>query len=168
MTQWKASITGKQRVTPIPVAPGLASLCKLPVPFTATGDGLDLTGSLDLVDGRFVLSEVTVRSAEGVTGERLRRIPVGDIVRTLALDIALAVRPTGSADGSARMEPLGYPPAGRGKGPTDEQLRYARSVWRFAKAVGDPPTQTVAKEMGVSVPTATRWIARAGLIEEEG
>lgn len=144
---------------------------RLPCSITATGaDGLVVDGEVDVLDGRFGFASMTVRTEDGrhVTGERLRSIPVAQIVRTVAERIVLTMRHP--SPGTVAVSPFGAPPPKTGRSVSDEQLEWLSDLYSFCRAVGEPPTQSVARAFEVSVPTATRWVARARkrkLIDDE-
>jgi hypothetical protein len=60
-------------------------------------------------------------------------------------------------------EPWGrMPPEGlANEGPTDRALRWVAHLYRFAVAVGFGPKKAVEESLGLSRPTAGRWIAAA-------
>ncbi len=49
----------------------------------------------------------------------------------------------------------------RGAGPIDETLRWVALIYRTAVAIGEPPVKSVAGAFGVSLRTATNWVASA-------
>ena len=161
MGQWAATINGPQKMTLKRLTDRLGTWTPLPCPIEATDGDLTLTGRLDFRNGRFGIWEVTITSATGpVTGEKLRRVPMGDIVRSLAIDMVLTIRR--DDHGVSTLAPIGPPPASTSeRGPSTEQLEYLADLYSLAAAVGDPPTKSVAAALGISVPTATRWANRA-------
>jgi hypothetical protein len=47
------------------------------------------------------------------------------------------------------------------EGPTDRALRWVAHIYRYGLAIGYKPTKAVAEAVGLSRPTAGRWIAAA-------
>lgn len=132
---------------------------ELPVPkrcfISATGANLpyevEMTAVLE--DGRMILQSVTcsARKGERVTGENLRRIPVGAILR---LGVLSAVKSLSAL--------VGRDPVVLAKrGPTDETLKVVAAVYRIAYLVGLPPTRAVANQLEVARSTAGRWVQAA-------
>jgi hypothetical protein len=120
-------------------------------------------------------------AAERVSGDLLRRVPVG---RLLARAMAAAHFRFGEpGDGAIRIDfgegrvarfPTPMESAEfyeryarnarrprRGSPLTEENLRDVAELYRAAVRRGDPPTQTVATTMNVARSTAARWVAAA-------
>ena len=49
----------------------------------------------------------------------------------------------------------------RAEGPTDESLRLVAHIHQTAAAIGDSPVKAVVNSIGISRPTATRWVRKA-------
>jgi hypothetical protein len=122
----------------------------------ATDDAWPFEVELEtLVEGsRTVVQRVELRrlrgADEGVTPDGLRAVPLGEIVRralTKTVRFASTPHTTMSAD-----------PAGLEE---SERLERAAVIYRLAALGGDPATQAVAQDLGVSRATAGRIVARA-------
>jgi hypothetical protein len=118
--------------------------------------------------------------SDDVTGELLRRLPVGRLVAAamanahfrfgepeageLRIDFGekVARLPTGkeSAEFYERYAHNARRPR-RGLPLTEENLRQVTDLYRAALRRGDPPTQTIADAMHVTRSTASRWVAAA-------
>lgn len=90
------------------------------------------------------------RNGPEVTGELIRSIPVGRVLRAGALR-------ANSLFGSPHADAAKI----RGQGPTDESLRVVASVYRMALAVRDDPTSAVTNALKLPRPTAARWVKSA-------
>jgi hypothetical protein len=104
-----------------------------------------------------------------VTGETLRRLPVGAFVRESVRAVAW-VRPAPAYELNA--EPGGYAITGspsaleverpkRGKPVPDATLREVANVYRDAQTLGQAPTQAVAARIAIPRSTAGRWVMQA-------
>jgi hypothetical protein len=75
-----------------------------------------------------------------------------------ALD-EVTYKATKQTGGGWRMD---FPAVSRGRSPiTDEHLQEVARRYRAAHKRGEPPTHTVAREMGTSRATAARWVGLA-------
>ncbi len=108
--------------------------------------------------GTYVVEELRVSRKRGGTPVRtdlMRKIPVGLILRRA---VELVVTKGQSASERRRsLRPTGLD--------DDEKLVYVAEAYRFGVLVGQPPTQLVAEQLGMSRAAAGRWISRA---REEG
>jgi hypothetical protein len=114
---------------------------------------------------RYVCDKLTVHANHGVpiTAAALREVKVAEIM----LAVLMA---SGEPPGRIRdlPNPDGREPWGRQlpdglaeEGPTDRALRWVAHIYRFAFAVGGPPTGWVEEAFGLTRPTAGRWISAA-------
>lgn len=118
------------------------------------GHEVDLTAEYDARVGRYIASELVVRAGEQeVTGESIRNIPVGGMVRlAVAGEVApLLTASQGPLDPAEVLQP----------GPSVAVLRRVARVYRLALLLGDAPTARVAKALAVPRSTAGRWVTRA-------
>jgi hypothetical protein len=114
--------------------------------------------------------EIRVLDDGEITGDTLRRIPMKRLVDILVTLAAFKVT------GPATMQ-TGMPTAERaefydryvsnarrprrGSPITDDHLGQVAEIYRAALKRGDPPTQTIAKQMHAARSTAARWVALA-------
>lgn len=159
------------RDRPINIAEGIAG------PPSATVrvedyEGFDLVASVVFTSGRYECDELCVRrrpNGPQVTGEAIRGIPVAGIIRDAVARMLLQV--SADADGTATASSplhLDIPSGLAAGGPTDEALRLVAKVYRVAQALGQPPTQSVQRDLELPRSTAGRWISLArkrGLLE---
>jgi hypothetical protein len=102
-----------------------------------------------------------------ITAASLRDVKIAEI-----MFLTLRVSGPLSADGTARglirelpnpdgQEPWGLqvPPNVAKEGPTDRALRWVAHIYRYSLAIGYKPTKAVQEAIGLSRPTAGRWIA---------
>jgi hypothetical protein len=116
------------------------------------GYGVELVAEIDEAAGRYVTRRLTVEAhgdAE-VTGEALRAIQVGNILR----------KELANYNGVPREEPADLLELGEA-GPTTETLKAVARVYRTGMLLGDAPTQRVATAFGVPRSTAGRWVTRS-------
>jgi hypothetical protein len=85
-----------------------------------------------------------------ITGELIRSVPVGRVLRAAALK-------ANSLFGSPHADAAKI----REQGPTDESLRVVAHVYRIALAVRDDPTSAVASGLKLPRSTAARWVKTA-------
>lgn len=125
--------------------------------FSASGTELpyDLEVEVDFADGRLVVSSLLVkRKADGpaVRTQDLMRVKLGDLLHQAVMSGQVLMY---------RSEPDETPPAEvAAAGPTPEALQLVARFYRLAYVSGNPPTVTVAKELGITRATAERWISR--------
>jgi hypothetical protein len=113
--------------------------------------GLDF--DLDLharfVDGRYVADALMI--TPGITGERLRKVKVAELVYHGAIAIT-----SGSVLPPSELRQM------RPEGPTDRVLEQVARVYRISLVVGYPhPVRDVEHSFGVPRPTASRWVQLA-------
>jgi hypothetical protein len=124
--------------------------------------------------GRAHCGEVRVRAlalADPVTREVLRNVPLRRLIREAVNGASMKITET-LPDGAQVIEPLtpaerealderfGRRPR-RGSPITDDNLRGVAERYSEALKRGDPPTQSVARELNVARSTASRWVAKA-------
>jgi hypothetical protein len=129
------------------------------------------TMRVQLQDGRFVVTALELRQApEGppITSDGLRAVPIAALIRGAAHRGVIL----GHDEGFDVSDPRPLPgPEVAANGPTPEALRAAAVIHRYATVAGIPPKQEVAKRLGLTVPTAGRWLVtarREGLIDGDG
>lgn len=138
---------------------------QLPLSFTASIKGLpiEVAGVVDLVGDRLGCTKLTVTGSAGeaVTGERLRQVPVADLMARAVR--AGLVQTKLVDDGKLRVTtpvqlepPEGFPKSG----PTEEALQFIALVYQLAYVLGESPTKAVA-QLGMPYATAARWVSRA-------
>lgn len=152
----------------------------VPRRFVASGDheGLDLEMEVEVSDaGQVRCSRLTVRQPDsGVTSEALRKVPVTRLAREAAGVAAsffafdgltqegevklVGPGPEKSREIYGRFLEMARQPR-RGSPLTDDHLRAVVAMYKQALKEGDPPTRTIADEMHVARPTASRWVAKA-------
>ena len=118
---------------------------------------------------------------EVVSGDVLRRLPVGRLLAEAVAAAAFSVEDRGwtiEREGAERVgQAIDLAPTERaalyeryvrgarrprrGSPLTDSNLRQVADLYRAALDRGDPPTQTVADAMHVARSTAARWVAAA-------
>jgi hypothetical protein len=162
---------------------------QVPRAFTAEIEDDGMTATLDIeMDGdRPRVRRLEVR-ANDVSQEMLRRIPVARIaLNALALKAAkpiefgdlpdhmqVALNEQGLSDRTTLIEladqerhqyyqqlARGARRPRRGSPVGDEHLERVAKLYRAAVERGDPPTETVGKEMHAARSTAARWVALA-------
>lgn len=116
----------------------------------------EVRAEVHFTDGRFVVTELTLRAPGGVTGAALRQVAVERLLRQCAERVHL-MRVTGPG----RAVPVTRPP----ETSDPDHHHYVAALYRLAHAVALPPTAHVAAQTGVSRATASRWIAAC---REEG
>lgn len=138
--------------------------------------------------GRLVVSTLTVHRLDDgtpVTGEGLRQIALTPFIKA-ALSaaysrlaavphddpVAIEAARQRAAAGQVAWGLLNIADRDRLKaaGPTEETLRWVALLYRVAVAVAEPPVKTVQGAFGVSLRTATNWVAaarRTGLLESD-
>jgi hypothetical protein len=117
---------------------------------------------------RFVCDALRAERKKGgppVTSEGIRKLPVGELIRTAATDYGVIhrVKANPKAKGSVIMAPArlgGFERFADG-GATDEALEYVALVYRLAYACNENPTKAVMDSFGLARATAGRWIASA-------
>jgi hypothetical protein len=126
-----------------------------------------------LEGGRFVCEALRAERKKGgppVTSEGIRKLPVGGLIRTAAMENIYRVRknPTARDSVTTTKAHLGGFERFAAAGPTDEALEYVALVYRLAYACNENPTQAVTEAFGLPRSTAERWVSRArdlGLID---
>ena len=105
---------------------------------------------------------------ESVTGDLLRRIPVANLVRAATDEAAtsIEIKPPKetevvSVEGMPRVTLTGPGSRRLGRRLRDQHYEEVAEIYRDAVKRGDAPKQAVAKAMGVSVPTAGRYVMEA-------
>lgn len=114
--------------------------------------------------------EIRALGDSEITGDTLRRIPVGRWLGVLMAAAAWKVTgPTTMQTGMPRSERAAFyeryaQGARQGRQGTpvgDDHLRQVAELYRAALDRKDPPTQTIADEMHAARSTAARWVAKA-------
>lgn len=140
----------------------------LPPAVTLTDLGIEgvdsLTMKIDMVNGTLEPVEITVRATGGtpVTSAKLRQLPIKELTR------AVIERHVGERDaeqgsvsfGAALLDPQEVEMI-RLRGPVDESLRVAASIYELARMTGLPPAREVEKVLGMPRTTVSKWIRRA-------
>ncbi len=104
--------------------------------------------------GGFHCSSVTIAQRPGgpvVTALGIRGIAIGALARETGVHAII--------EAGNDMTPI--PEGIAAGGPTDEALRRLAEIYRAALVFGEPPARTVRERLGITAPTAGRWIARA-------
>jgi hypothetical protein len=118
---------------------------------------------------RYVVRELTVVGfGAEITGERLRSTRVAEFLRLILTEPTPEpyVRELPNPDG---REPWGFePPEDVKDAPTRRAKAWVRHIYRYALAMGLPPTKTVATVIGLKPATAGRWVAAAIPGAEQG
>lgn len=147
----------------------------------ATLDGAQVLLAIEVDDSGAAACNRFEVAAESVSGELLRRVPVGRLLaRAMAAahfrwgepledgvridfgegGVARFPTPEESADFYGRYTGNARRPR-RGSPITDKNLSDVADLYRAALRRGDPPTQKVAEEMHVARSTAARWVSAA-------
>lgn len=157
----------------VELVPGFRAPARSEALFAPDTDGDIVEFEVRLViayDGdRFHVEELCCHRVEGgpaVTGEAIRALPVARLMGEAAVAHVFNVEPTGAADRSVRMTPLGaFGPGDVTDGPTDEALRKVAVVYQLHHACGLPPTRAVEIIFELPRSTAGRWV---GMARERG
>jgi hypothetical protein len=157
-----------------PVSPGIpfAVLSSMTSTFEADDDlPFDVTLEIEFDDsvGRFVCVSMTCARAAGgppIGTEEMRRVNVSGLIRTALIDATTSfltpVNPKQNPEWNEAWHALNTDPhAIREGGPTDLTLRATAIIYSRAFAAGEPPVETVARELGITRATAARWVATA-------
>jgi hypothetical protein len=116
----------------------------------------------EFVDGRYEVAELTCRRVEDgepITGEGLRRLPIGYMLALAASNYILEGR---RIEGASEWTPfMGASPGDAKDGPTDDALRRVAIVYQLNLACGLAPTRAVEVTFELPRSTAGRWIAMA-------
>jgi hypothetical protein len=123
---------------------------------------LDVT----LESDRFICEALHAERKKGgppVTSEGIRKLPVRELIRTVALEHIYRVRANPKAKGGTIITPTRLTGFKRfaDAGPTDETLEYVALTYRLAYACNDNPTKAVMDAFGLPRATAGGWIASA-------
>ncbi|MGH2817402.1 MAG: hypothetical protein ACRDJS_02935 [Actinomycetota bacterium] len=115
---------------------------------------------------RFLCEALRAERKKGgppVTSEGIRKLPVGELIRTAALAYIHRVKANPKEKGSVIITPTRLTGFERfaSSGATDEALEYVALVYRLAYACNDSPTKAVMDAFGLPRATAGRWIASA-------
>lgn len=94
-----------------------------------------------------------------MTPDALRAIPVANLTKMAGARHVLYEE----GDGTLRQRALLDEDVDRIKrdGPTDQALRLVAYLYRLALVVGEPPTQTVERNLRLARSTAGRWVSLA-------
>lgn len=127
-------------------------------------NGYDVKVTVVPEHGQLVAQEVHVRrlpDGPPVTGEAIRSIPIGRLVR----QAWSAVQSSEERDGVTKVSPMMLTDEAaaqlRANGPTAATLKWVSHLYRVALLIGEPPTKAVETGLGVPRSTAGRWIAAA-------
>jgi hypothetical protein len=118
-----------------------------------------------IVDGRPACVGIW-KHADGppLSGEFLRQVPIGRIVREIASRVAqegdLTPGRLRTRQEARRLASKAYHPQ-RGRRLSDEHLEDVADVYRIAYNENRWPTETVMQKFGTSRATAGRWVAEA-------
>lgn len=118
-------------------------------------DPYDVSMTVALKGARFVCKSLTVTmrdSGEPVTGEGLRLVPVGRLMREAVWTVLEEAR---------GPDPFTVGPEDAADGPTDAAIRKVATVYQVAYALGEAPTARVAEVFSLTRATAGRWIRTA-------
>lgn len=159
-------ITPKWKIThdrPVVIAEGVMGPSRVAID-VEDYEGFDLTVTVVFAGGRYECEELCVRRQSGgdpVTGEAVRSIPMAGIIRHAVWQMLM--RTSTTPEGAHAASPLGWeiPPDLAAGGPTDDALRLVARVYKISQALGQPPTQSVQKDLGLPRSTAGRWISLA-------
>lgn len=180
-----ALVTAPQAPADIEIAPGLL----MPSETLVTDDnyrGYRVAATVTPDRGRLVVSSLSVHRLDDgtpVTGEGLRQIALTPFIKA-ALSAAYSQLAAVPHDDPAAIEDARRRAAGgqvawgllnvadrdrlKAAGPTEETLRWVALLYRVAVAVAEPPVKSVQGAFGVSLRTASNWVAaarRGGLLE---
>jgi hypothetical protein len=131
--------------------------------------------NVDIVDGRLACTALTAERLDDasppITGDELRRIPVGSYVERIALKGSVLqerARLNANVDELVDFQP---PPADfTENGMTDEALEQIARVYAAAQATGRKPSGVLLTEYGLNRATSSRWLAvarRRGILVED-
>ncbi|MGI8707254.1 MAG: hypothetical protein ACR2LG_03485 [Actinomycetota bacterium] len=114
---------------------------------------------------RFVCEAMRVERKEGgapVTSEGIRKLPVGDLIRTAALGHVYRVEknPKGRGVVITETSVSGFERFAD-DGPTEEALQYVALVYRLAYACNESPTIAIEEAFQLPRSTAERWVSKA-------
>jgi hypothetical protein len=134
---------------------------------------LNLEAVFDSTQGRYLLSELTLKAPEGeeITGTLLRRIPAQRLLRWVVPRVIRQATDNAAVDAYQFPETGSRPEERAQRGPADEDLRAAATIYRMAEVVSDPPAKAVATAFGLEKRTATNWISKArsrGFLTDRG
>jgi hypothetical protein len=149
-----------------PVAPRKGAVARFLAPrrFDATWSNLAGLGVVLTVklgdDGVPYCAGLAIQQTDpgqSITGQTLRDISLPQLMQA-ALD-EVTFKAERQAGGGWRMD---FPPVSRSRTPiTGEHLQEVARRYKAALERDEPPTYTVAREMGVSRATAARWVGLA-------
>ncbi|WP_285580120.1 hypothetical protein [Herbidospora sp. NBRC 101105] len=118
---------------------------------------------VDVVEGdRLGCRELTMtsRSGQPINGKALRLLPIGMVVRDMVR--SLVVVESDESPGVISFEEPYLPEAMHvGRGPTEDSQKAVALSYSIASARGDPPAKSVEQDLGLTAPTAGRWIRMA-------
>lgn len=132
---------------------------------TTDPQGLKIHAIVRLRKGRLRITQMVATSpetAEPVTGETLRKIPVQRLVREVFSDV---VSPWQGMSNATRGPLASFRDDLRAHlreaGPVTETLQVVAQVYQAAYVLGDKPAKAVQEAFDVPRPTADRWIRKA-------
>lgn len=123
--------------------------------FLATGMGMTIRGRIGEVGETYGFLEFNIKPDAGtaVTTTKLREIPAAELLKEF-------VRQVDFFTVAAKVGPPPEPPV-RGRGPSDEHLRYVSEIYNLYRAHGQPTMTNVERIMQITKQTAQRWVAAA-------
>lgn len=127
---------------------------------------------LDLVDGAIEPVVLTVSDPAGVTGLNLRALKVAELTRAVITECNVLRRGT-EISGHVFLEEMAPPDMEkiRSTGPSDYSLGWVGYFHTLGRLMKEPQAKMVERELGLTAPTAGRWIRKArdaGYLEDGG
>lgn len=126
-----------------------------------------ITMTVDIVDGRLACTALSAErlddAAPGITGDDLRRIPVGHYVRYAATEVPFVVgKLIDKGHGTFEQVGVPEPPHDFAKGGmTDEALEQFADLYAVIQATGGKPSGVLLKDYGMPRATFSRWLDTA-------